>query len=252
MRAVDRVAGLERDDALPAAVGERRRDSLGGQQAALERLFVVGQRVGLDRAGEAAVALSVDRRHPGMGVLGRAVDELGLALHVAVEDLLDGEPAERLAVVGAQLDLVARERHRGRSRGRPGSTRSRRRASVIDSTTERQSSEPMNPLERGEAAVREQLEVRRLTGAQRQGQGLLGLRHWAAGGPDVELARSRAPATRSGASTVQPALRLVGVGPAAVARARPRFRADACSACSRSRDSRRHAGGCRARRCSLM
>ena len=48
MRAVDRVAGLEGDDALPAALGERLARLLGGRESLLERVVVVRQRIGLD------------------------------------------------------------------------------------------------------------------------------------------------------------------------------------------------------------
>ena len=65
------------------------RDSLGREVAAHERLLVVGRGVGLDRAGEAAVALLADRGDAGVLVVGRAVDLLGLALDVALEDLGD-------------------------------------------------------------------------------------------------------------------------------------------------------------------
>ncbi len=105
--AVDRVAGLEGDDLLPAArlevglvLGRR-------LVAAHEGLLVVGQRVDLDRAGEHPVALLVDRGDAGVGLVGRPVDLLGLALDVALPDLLDGEPAQRLALVAGQGDDVA-------------------------------------------------------------------------------------------------------------------------------------------------
>ena len=95
---------------------------LGGQVAAHERLVVVGQRVGLDLAGDAAVALLADRGDAGMLVVGRAVDLLGLELDVALEDLADGQAAERLAVRRGQLDDVALgavEVGRERDRDRP-------------------------------------------------------------------------------------------------------------------------------------
>ena len=105
--AVDRVAGLEGDDPLPAArlevglvLGRR-------LVAAHEGLLVVGQRVDLDRAGDAAAALLVDRGDAGVLLVGGAVDLLGLALDVALEDLLDLDPAQRLAFVAGELDDVA-------------------------------------------------------------------------------------------------------------------------------------------------
>ena len=51
----------------------------------------------------------------------------------------------------------------------------------MSSTTERQSSEPMKPFERREAAVGEQLEVGGLAGAEGQGQGGVGLRQGVSG-----------------------------------------------------------------------
>ena len=75
--------------------------------AAHEGLLVVGQRVDLDRAGDAAVALLVDRGDARVGLVGGAVDLLGLALDVALPDLLDRDPAQRLAFVAGELDDVA-------------------------------------------------------------------------------------------------------------------------------------------------
>ena len=105
--AVDRVAGLEGDDPLPAALLERPARLLRGQIAAHEGVLVVGQGVGLDRAGDTAVALLVDGGDAGVGVVGGAVDLLGLAAAVALEDLLDGQPPQRLALVAGELDHVA-------------------------------------------------------------------------------------------------------------------------------------------------
>ena len=75
--------------------------------AAHEGLVVVGQRVDLDRAGDAAVALLVDRGDARVVLVGGAVDLLGLALDVALPDLLDRDPAQRLAFVAGELDDVA-------------------------------------------------------------------------------------------------------------------------------------------------
>ena len=52
-------------------------------------------------------ALLVDRGDPGVLLVGGAVDRLGLALDVALEDLLDLDPAQRLAFVARQGDDVA-------------------------------------------------------------------------------------------------------------------------------------------------
>ena len=107
VRPVDRVAGLEGDDPLPAALVERRLRLRGRQVAAHERLLVVGKRLGLDRPGETPIALIADRRDAGVLVVGGPVDGLRLVLDVAVEDLIDGQRAEPLAVRGRELDHVA-------------------------------------------------------------------------------------------------------------------------------------------------
>ena len=105
--AVDRVAGLEGDDPLPAALLEVGLVLGRRLVAAHEGLLVVGQRVDLDRAGDAAVALLVDRGDARVLLVGGPVDLLGLALDVALPDLLDRDPAERLAFVAGELDDVA-------------------------------------------------------------------------------------------------------------------------------------------------
>ena len=63
-----------------------------------------------------------DRGDARVLVVGRPVDVLGLLLDVALEDLLDRQAAERLAVGGAELDdvaLAALEVGRERDRDRP-------------------------------------------------------------------------------------------------------------------------------------
>ncbi len=105
--AVDRVAGLEGDDSLPATLGELRPSLLRRLVAPHEGLLVVRQRVDLDRAGDHPVALGVDRGDARVLLVGGAVDLLGLPLHVPLPDLLDLDPAERLAFVAAELDRVA-------------------------------------------------------------------------------------------------------------------------------------------------
>ena len=218
--AVDRVAGLEGDDPLPAAVGERLPRLLGGLVAAHERLVVVGQRVGLDRAGEAAGALLADRGDARVLVVGRPVDLLGLELDVALVDLLDRQPPERLAVRGAELDHVADlalEVGRKRDRDRPdlaaGQAHVLAHRTVVVGAHE--------ALERREAAVCEQLEVRGLACGERQRQGGLGATH---------LCR-----TRSG--RFRPSGRL----------ARRRQARRSCRACIRSTDIPDREVGCRAR-----
>ena len=54
-----------------------------------------------------AVALRVDRGDARVGLVGGAVDVLGLALDVALPDLLDLDPAQRLAFVAGERDDVA-------------------------------------------------------------------------------------------------------------------------------------------------
>ena len=129
VRPVDRVAGLEGDDALPAAVGECLLRLLGRLVALHERFLVVGERVDLDRPGQAAVALLADGRDARVLVVGRQIDLLGLELDVLLVDLLDGEAAELLAVGRGQLDGVALgafEIGRKRDRDRPDLARVRR------------------------------------------------------------------------------------------------------------------------------
>ena len=105
--AVDRVAGLEGDDLLPATVGELLPRLGGSEVAAHEGLFVIRQRVDLDRAGDAAVALFDDRGDTGMLDVVGPVDLLGLEHDVLLEDLLDGDAAEVLAFVRGECDHVA-------------------------------------------------------------------------------------------------------------------------------------------------
>ena len=167
--AMDRVAGLEGDDPLPAAIGELLARLGGREVAAHERLFVVGGRVGLDLAGDAAVALLLGGGDSRMSVVGGPVDVLGLLLDVALEDLADPDPAEGLAVVGAERDDVALadlevggERHRDRP-----DLLTVGQGHVLDARL------PVGgaheSLQRGEAAVGEQLEVGGLAGGKGQG-----------------------------------------------------------------------------------
>ena len=122
--AVDRVAGLERGDPAPATLGEGRprlgRGQRVGARRPAGRSHHRPDRSG-DRPGRAA-------QHPGNPRVGRvvgAVDELGLAFAVALEDLGDfehaGQAALRLAQgehAAAQLDLVGEpEADRDRPQG---------------------------------------------------------------------------------------------------------------------------------------
>jgi hypothetical protein len=105
--AMDRVAGLEGDDPLPATLLEGLLRLLGRLIPLHERVLVIGKRVDLDRPGDAARALVADRGDPGMLLVGRPVDLLGFELDVLLVDLLDGDPPERLAVRRAEFDHVA-------------------------------------------------------------------------------------------------------------------------------------------------
>ena len=119
---MDRVARLEGDDPPPAALGERRLRLGRRLVAAHERLVVVGQRVHLDLAGDAALALAIDRRDARVLGVGRPVDLLGLEGEVALEDLADVEASERLAVRRREVDHIAGpalEVGRERDRDRP-------------------------------------------------------------------------------------------------------------------------------------
>jgi hypothetical protein len=121
---------------------------------------VVGQRVGLDLAGDRAGALLTDRGDARMLVVGRAVDLLGLEVDVAIPDLLDGQTPERLAVRGGELDDVALADVQiglEGDRDLPDLVRLRRQTHVLaDRPPVVRSHEA---LERREAAVGEQLEV---------------------------------------------------------------------------------------------
>ena len=69
---------------------------------------MVRQRLGLDLPSDAARALAPDGGDPGMVVVDGPVDELRLGVDLALEDLIDRQAAQPLAVRGAQLDDVAR------------------------------------------------------------------------------------------------------------------------------------------------
>ena len=71
------------------------RDWLGRQDVGLERLRVLGQVDDPHRPGDAAAPSAQQRGDAGMLVVGRAVDLLGLALDVALEDLLDRQDAQQ-------------------------------------------------------------------------------------------------------------------------------------------------------------
>jgi hypothetical protein len=121
---------------------------------------VVGQRVGLDPAGDRARALAADGGHARVVVVGRAIDPLGLEVDVAIPDLLDGQTPERLAVRSGEVDDVALadvEVRLERDRDRPDLVGLAGQAHVLaDRPPVVRSHEA---LERRETAVGEQLEV---------------------------------------------------------------------------------------------
>ena len=219
---VDRVPGLEGHDPLPTAVGERLLRLGGRQVAAHEGFLVVGQRIGLDRAGEAARALAPNRGDARMLVVGRQVDELGLLVHLALEDLLDRQPPERLAVRGAQLDRVADRRLEVGGQG----DRDRPDLAAREPHLLAHGAPVLGAHEapkRREASVCEQLEVGGLARAQLQRQ--TGLR-----------------ATHSDRTPSEPCR------PSGLSENRRLRPAQTCTACSRWRDTPRREAGCRARR----
>ena len=238
MGAVDRVAGLEGDDPLPAAVGELLARLLRREVAAHERLLVIGHVVGLDLAGDAAAALLLGGGDAGVGVVGRPVDVLALLLDVALEDLGDADPAELLAVVGAELDDVALadvEVGGEHDRDRPDLL-AVGEGHVLDDRLPVLGA--LEALQRREAAVGEQLEVGGLAGGK--GQGLVahvlrGLLFGRGSGSDLWLRCGR-ESYRSSADPVSRAGRTRSCGrrPSGPSGHRRRRPAAACNGCSRS------------------
>ena len=110
--AVDRVAGLEADDAPPAPVGELR--------PRLRRIARQLREGGLrsvedgDLAGEVEILLRVEPSDPGMRLVGRPEALLGLPLLVVLVDLLDVEHGEWTAALVREDDPVAARRRRDR------------------------------------------------------------------------------------------------------------------------------------------
>src|SRR5581483_2543027 len=96
---VNRVAGLEAHDGVPAPFGKGALGVLGREDVGRNGVDVSRERLGRDRAGDDARALAVERGDARMLALGRAVDLLRLAVEVALEDLLDRDRAERGALV---------------------------------------------------------------------------------------------------------------------------------------------------------
>src|SRR5215208_2480935 len=85
VRTVDRVAGLEADDALPAAFGEDRA-CLDGVARQLLELRARPLEDG-DEPGEVERILRVEPRHPRMRLVSRAEAALGLARPVVLVDV---------------------------------------------------------------------------------------------------------------------------------------------------------------------
>jgi hypothetical protein len=127
---VNRVAGLEPDDALPAALGEDRPRvarvlmQLGeGRRLALERG---------DRAGDVAVGLAVEARHAGMGVVRRAEAAFSLALLVVGIDLLDLKDGQRAAALVGERDAITARIALDRETDREGPGKPARETHVLD------------------------------------------------------------------------------------------------------------------------
>ena len=114
--AVDGVARLEADDRAPAALGEGGA-RLGGGEAVLGEVPVVGKAQGLDGAAEHEVAGGVERGDARVGLVGGAVDLLGEAGLVAPVDLLDVDDAEGESLLVAQVGADARRQLAGAGLG---------------------------------------------------------------------------------------------------------------------------------------
>ena len=132
-----------------------------------------GAREGRPRApGPAMQRLpsAISAATPGCAVVGRAVDVARLALEVALEDLLDRQHAQQAPVGRLQRQLVALggvDAGRERDRDAPGQ-------SVGEAHLVHDPLPVVGALEaaqRAEAAHRQQLQVRRLAGAQRRRAG---------------------------------------------------------------------------------
>src|SRR5262245_17641563 len=108
MRAVDRVARLEADDAAPASLLERLAGVRRVEGELRERwLGTVEDR---DLAGEVEGVLRVEAGDSGMRLVGRAEAALGLALLVVLEGLLDVEDRQRAPVCVDERDAFSRRR----------------------------------------------------------------------------------------------------------------------------------------------
>ena len=122
VRAVDRVARLEADDALPAALGESSA-RLGGVACELGELRRGPVEHG-HLAGEVLRLLREEPRDTGMGVVGRAESPLRLGLLVVGERVLDVErpeqrPASSASATTSPLGAASTARQTGSAHGRP-------------------------------------------------------------------------------------------------------------------------------------
>src|SRR3954447_11353546 len=203
VRSVDRVPGLEGDDALPAALLECLAGLLRREVALHERFLVVGQRVDLVGAGDAARALLEDCGDAGVLLVGRAIDVLCLRLEIALEDLGDVQAAERLVLVAGDLDGVSLgdaevggEGDRDRPVGAVG------KGHVLDDALPLLVA--LRAPERGEASVADHLEVGGLAVGQLQlggglGHGLRMGRKW------IVVVKKRGRVTASASNGLRPA-----------------------------------------------
>ena len=148
MRAVDRVARLEADDALPAALGERRPRLRRVERELRERRL--GPLEDGHAAGEVERLLRVEPGDAGMRVVGRAEAALGLALLVVLVGLVDLEHRERRPLVVGQRDLVA-VRRASRPRGRRAAPTAARSRAASPRRRARSRARPMKPSS-GESA----------------------------------------------------------------------------------------------------
>ena len=161
--AVDRVARLEPDDPLPAALGDDPprlgrilRKLREGRDGPLEHG---------DLAGEVEGLLRVQTGDTGVGLVGRAEAELGLTRLVVLESLLHVEHRDGLARLVAECDPVAgRRRVDGEAHGKSPWQPAREMHVRDDALVVGLAHEP---LERRERARGDHVEVGELAGSER-------------------------------------------------------------------------------------
>ena len=130
------------------------------QQVGLHRVDVLRQLLDGDRAGDRPRALAVGHRHAGVLLVRRTEDLLGLVLQIALVDLLDGDRAELRAFVADQLDRVPDLARLGGEGDRDRPRLPVGQPHVVHDRLPRVGA--LEALERREAAVRQQLEIRSL------------------------------------------------------------------------------------------